>query len=93
MTFRNAANKPCSQSPGLLNSVAGFITTIVNIYTARSGFWSVSAIITASVTGGCTIFMIGCFLIYDTWLLTTIKKEHKLRVQQMEDENKREIVQ
>ncbi|RDL30194.1 Uncharacterized protein BP5553_10472 [Venustampulla echinocandica] len=74
----------CCLWPGLLNSAAGFLATMVNIYTARSGYWSISAIVTATVTGSCTTIMIVIFVVYDKWLLTNIKKEHeKLKKQAM----------
>jgi hypothetical protein len=63
--------------PGILHSAAGFVTTIVNVYTARSGFWSVTAIVTSTVTGTCTAITIALLLVYDIWKLTAIKKEHK----------------
>jgi hypothetical protein len=35
----------------MLNSLAGLIATITNIYTARDKFWSRTAIFTAGITG------------------------------------------
>ena len=34
-----------------MNSIAGLLTTMINVYTAQKGVWSVTAKITASVTG------------------------------------------
>ncbi len=62
--------------PGLTNSAIGFITTIINIYTVRSGFWSVTAIVTAAVTGSWTTIMLALLVAYDIWGLRKIKKEH-----------------
>ncbi|KAJ5775839.1 uncharacterized protein N7511_000850 [Penicillium nucicola] len=36
--------------PAALNAAAGLLTTLVNIYTSRSGHWSVMAIVTIVVT-------------------------------------------
>ncbi|APA13368.1 hypothetical protein sscle_11g081380 [Sclerotinia sclerotiorum 1980 UF-70] len=66
--------------PGFLHSITGLLTTIINIYTARSGAWSVTAIITITVTGCCTVFLLASFLIYNFWLLQNVKKEHKKKV-------------
>ncbi|KAF7894692.1 uncharacterized protein EAF01_010142 [Botrytis porri] len=70
--------------PGFLHSITGLLTTIINIYTARSGDWSVTAIITASVTGFCTVFLLVQLLFYNFWLLQKIKKEHKRQISQIE---------
>jgi hypothetical protein len=56
--------------------LAGLITTIVNIYTARGGFWSGLAIGTAVVTGSCVSVMMTLFLVHGIWKLGNIKKEH-----------------
>jgi hypothetical protein len=67
--------------PGLLNSLAGFITTLVGVYGARGGFWSVIAIITAAVTGTSTSLMLVLYLIYDFWRLNEVKKQHRLAIE------------
>ncbi len=68
--------------PGLLNSLTGIISTLINVYTARSGFWSVTAIITAAVTGSSTSFMLVLYLIYDLWKLNKVKKDHKSAIEE-----------
>jgi hypothetical protein len=40
---------------GLLNSVAGLIKRLINIYTAQDGYWSATAIATTVVIGICAI--------------------------------------
>jgi hypothetical protein len=74
--------------PSLTNSAIGLITTIINIYTAQSGFWSITAIVTAAVTGSCTTIMIVLLLVFDTWGLRKIKKEH---AQRKEGQNARRL--
>jgi hypothetical protein len=77
----------------LLNSAAGLITTLVNIYAARNGFWSVTAIVTAAVTGSFTALMTALFFIYDTWLLTKVKKDHKFSTEILTEERGRSLLQ
>ncbi|KAH6694349.1 hypothetical protein BKA61DRAFT_439549, partial [Leptodontidium sp. MPI-SDFR-AT-0119] len=62
--------------PSLTNSAIGFLTTIINIYTARGGHWSVTAIVTAAVTGGYTTIMLVLLLAFDIWGMRKIMKEH-----------------
>ncbi len=52
------------------------MTTLINVYTARGGFWSVTAIATGAVTGSCTLILGVLFLVYDRWKLGQVKKEH-----------------
>lgn len=35
-----------SLSPGVVNASTGFFTTLINVYTAKDGIWSVTAIAT-----------------------------------------------
>jgi hypothetical protein len=60
-----------------LNSVAGLITTLVNVYTAQKGVWSVTAKITAIVTGSCVGVAGFLFAIYNFWALRRIRKSHE----------------
>ena len=61
----------------MLNSLAGLIATITNIYTARDKFWSRTAIVTAGITGTCASILITLFFIHYFWKLRHIKEEHK----------------
>lgn len=62
--------------PGCLNSLAGLIATFVNVYSQQNGKWSVTAWITATVTGGCMLIT-GClFALYNFWILEKVKKKH-----------------
>ncbi|CZT07752.1 uncharacterized protein RCO7_11239 [Rhynchosporium graminicola] len=78
--------------PSLTNSAIGFLTTIINIYTARGGHWSITAIVTAAVTGGCTTFMLVLLLAFDIWGMRRIMKEHdeKKRAEQEKEKAKQE---
>jgi hypothetical protein len=62
-------------SPALCNSLIGLITALFNIYTARSGLWSVTAIVTIVVTGTCTVFMGTMYAVYSL-MLREVKMEH-----------------
>ncbi|KAH6704311.1 hypothetical protein BKA61DRAFT_437488, partial [Leptodontidium sp. MPI-SDFR-AT-0119] len=62
--------------PGMLNSLAGLITTIVNVYTARNKYWSRTAIITATVMGTCASILMVSFYIYNFRKLEDVRKEH-----------------
>jgi heme/copper-type cytochrome/quinol oxidase subunit 4 len=43
------------QRPGLSNSVIGFITTFVNVYTAQDKTWSTTAVVTIVIITACVI--------------------------------------
>lgn len=62
--------------PGMLNSLAGLIATITNIYTARNKFWSRTAIVTAVITGTCGSILMILFFVYYFWNLRHVKEEH-----------------
>ncbi|EXJ90315.1 hypothetical protein A1O1_03414 [Capronia coronata CBS 617.96] len=63
--------------PVTLNSVAGLITTLVNVYTAQKGIWSVTAKITAIVTGACVGAAGFFFAIYNFWALRRVREAHE----------------
>lgn len=64
-------------SPATLNAVAGLLTTIVNVYTAQKGVWSVTAKITA-ITTGCLIAIAGgLFATYNFWILEKVREAHE----------------
>lgn len=60
--------------PILVNSATGFINTLINVYTAHGGSWSVTAIVTASVTGSLALISGLLFLIYNGWLFKRLEK-------------------
>jgi hypothetical protein len=59
-----------------LSSLAGVLSTIVNVYSAREGVWSVTAKIAAIVTGSCAGVSLALFLIYNFWALKGVRKQH-----------------
>jgi uncharacterized membrane protein YuzA (DUF378 family) len=62
--------------PSLLNAIVGLISTLINVYAAQHGEWSVTARITAIMTGFCTGMNLVLFLVYNNWLLYQVKKDH-----------------
>lgn len=62
--------------PTVLSSLAGVLTTVVNVYSARDGVWSITAKIAAIVTGSCAGVSLALFLIYNFWALRGVRKEH-----------------
>jgi hypothetical protein len=62
--------------PGLLNSVIGLITALINIYTAQNGLWSVTAIVTVVLTGTSAAIM-GVFSLVFTLLWRRMKNEKR----------------
>ena len=63
--------------PTFMNSLAGLISTIVNVYSAQSGQYSITARVTLIVTGSCTVVAAGLFLLYNNLALTIIKRRHR----------------
>jgi hypothetical protein len=66
--------------PALLNSIAGLLTTIVNVYSAQKGVWSITAKITAIVTGSCAGVAGFLFVAYNFWVLSKVRKTHEREV-------------
>ncbi|KAH7076259.1 hypothetical protein FB567DRAFT_156858 [Paraphoma chrysanthemicola] len=70
--------------PALLNSIAGLISTIVNIYSAQDGQYSVTAKITVIVTSACSVVAAALFLLYNTVMLKLVKRRHEREVREAE---------
>ena len=62
-----------------MHSAMGFINTLINIYTAHAGSWSVTAIVTASVTGSLTLISGLLFLAYNNWLVKRLEEAFDVR--------------
>jgi hypothetical protein len=63
--------------PGCLNSFAGLISTLVQVYSQQTGDWSVTAIVTAGVTGGSMVILGLLFALYNFWILARVKSRHR----------------
>jgi hypothetical protein len=53
------------------------------VYTAKNGNWSVTATITAIITGTCAAVNSILFLIYNNWLLYQVKKDHEIEAMEV----------
>ena len=62
--------------PGILNSLAGLVAIITNIYTARNKLWSRIVIVTTAITGTCGSILMILFFVYYFWNLRHVKEEH-----------------
>ena len=60
-----------------MNSIAGLISTLVNIYSAESGQYSVTAKVTVIVTAACSAVTAALFLLYNNLALSFVKKKHQ----------------
>ncbi|KAH7134130.1 hypothetical protein EDB81DRAFT_902948 [Dactylonectria macrodidyma] len=59
--------------PGLLNSVVALLMSLVNIYTAQNGDWSVTAIVTVCIIGICGVMMGLMLAAFELWFLAQLK--------------------
>lgn len=67
-------------SPGLMNSLAGVISTLVNVYGVQDGEFNTTSIVTISVTGGVAVVCSLLSLWYGVWMLGRIKKRHEREI-------------
>jgi len=66
--------------PGLLNSLAGIISTLTNVYGVQHGEFSTTSKVTIAVTTG-SAFVCGVLtLFYSLWKLRNVKKQHDREV-------------
>ncbi|KAI5794268.1 hypothetical protein DFH27DRAFT_565720 [Peziza echinospora] len=63
--------------PGMLNSLAGIISTVVNVHTAQQGKYSLTAIITVVVTASSTAINGILWLVYNYWALRKVQELHR----------------
>lgn len=69
--------------PGCLHSLAGLISTFVNVYSSQHGHWSVTAWATATATGGAMLITGALFSVYNFWMLAKVKQNHQDEMQQI----------
>ncbi|KXN85969.1 hypothetical protein AN958_10640 [Leucoagaricus sp. SymC.cos] len=62
--------------PGLMNSLAGIILTLANVYGVQNGEFTKTSIITISMTGGVGVVCGLLVLFYGVWMLGLVKKRH-----------------
>lgn len=75
--------------PATLNSVAGLLTTIVNVYSAQKGVWSITAKITAIVAGTSAGIAGSLFAAYNFWVLDDVRQTHERQLDPEEYDRKR----
>lgn len=62
--------------PGMANSLAGFISTLIGVYTQQDGLWSITAKVTAIIE---CVYLVACAGLfgYYTFALSKVKKRHE----------------
>ncbi|GFF99723.1 conserved hypothetical protein [Aspergillus udagawae] len=63
-------------SPTLLNTAAGLLTTLINVYTAKNKYWSIMALLTVAVSGVLAASSAGLTVVYKFWKLRIVEEEH-----------------
>ncbi|KAL4740388.1 hypothetical protein BDV11DRAFT_204309 [Aspergillus similis] len=63
--------------PTLLNTAAGLLTSLINIYTAKDGCWSVMALLTVIVSGVLAVTSTGLTVFYKFWKLRIVIADHE----------------
>ncbi|KAJ6070723.1 hypothetical protein N7467_012042 [Penicillium canescens] len=63
--------------PTLLNALAGLLTTIINIYTAHHGEWSIMALLTVIASGVSVASSLSLLIVYKFGKLEKLKEEHR----------------
>ncbi|PVI06399.1 hypothetical protein DM02DRAFT_514975 [Periconia macrospinosa] len=76
--------------PALMNSVAGLISTLVNVYTAQEAQFSVTARATLIVTSACSVVTIFLFLMYNSVMLKYVKAKHEKETKKFEKQSEGE---
>lgn len=62
--------------PGMTNSLAGLVSTLIGVYSQQHGTWSITAKITAMVEGASLCICGSLFLLYQLAFLKQIKAKH-----------------
>lgn len=62
--------------PGMTNSLAGLVSTLIGVYSQQHGTWSITAKITAMVEGASLCICGSLFLLYQLAFLKHIKASH-----------------
>ncbi|KAL7784374.1 hypothetical protein V8C37DRAFT_357951 [Trichoderma ceciliae] len=62
--------------PGMTNSLAGLVSTLIGVYSQQQGTWSITAKITAIVEGASLCVCGSLFLLYQLAFLKQVKASH-----------------
>jgi hypothetical protein len=76
--YENSANE--ISRPTCLNSLAGLLTTLVNIYTAKNGDWSIMAVLTTIITGLTFTVSVALTTLFKFVKLERLRREHDLEI-------------
>ncbi|RSL60286.1 hypothetical protein CEP53_005475 [Fusarium sp. AF-6] len=60
--------------PSLLNSVVAFLMSLINVYTAQEGSWSVTAIVTTCIVGIWGLTMVLLLALCELWFLRNLRQ-------------------
>ncbi|KAF7898234.1 hypothetical protein EAF00_004680 [Botryotinia globosa] len=71
--------------PGCLNSVAGFVGTLVGVYGQQKGAWSITARVTAIVTATIACITGILFVFYNFWSLRRVKSTHEKEMKSFDE--------
>jgi hypothetical protein len=71
--------------PGILNSLAGLISSLISVYGQQHGDWSITAKVTAIVEGASMGVCIILFVVYNNLLLNRVKKKHGREMERWRD--------
>ena len=67
----------CCHRVGLLNSIAGLLSTLINVYSQHGGRFSITAKITVCATASCTVITAILYFLYNFWILQGVRKKHE----------------
>ena len=63
-----------------MNAAAGLATTLINIYTARDGDWSIMALITTIITGVTLVISFSLAMVFKFIKLKEVQEAHMREV-------------
>jgi hypothetical protein len=62
--------------PGIANGCAGLISTLIGVYSAQGGDWSITAKVTAIIEGSYLGICIGLWVLFNYHFLAKVKERH-----------------
>ncbi|KAE8330304.1 hypothetical protein BDV39DRAFT_202109 [Aspergillus sergii] len=62
--------------PTSLNTLAGLLTAVINVFTAKDGYWSIMALLTVITSGLLAAMSLALVIIYQFWKLRLVKDDH-----------------
>ncbi|KAI0165312.1 hypothetical protein GGR52DRAFT_581942 [Hypoxylon sp. FL1284] len=60
--------------PGVLNAMIAFLSTLVNVYTAQSGDWSLTALVASSLAATYAVLNVVSIVVYQLWPVRRLKQ-------------------